>query len=495
MPGIGCRRRRSRARLRACSVTAHALESLPPGAVVPSLNAHEHRRPESRRPRRCGRVFERMGSRPKRVALAIPDSVAKVSLLRFEKVPERAHDLDELIRWQVRKAAPFRVEDAQLTLRARACKARRRQHRVRRRAWRARTSFANTRRLRGSGRAGRRRRPDDVQRHQRGAGEPERAVRRLAARARGAGRRDDGHPARAASGVLPQPRRRRRSQPRRHGAPDGDVLRRSAQRIGISRGWCWPAAGSPTAQGGRTPTTCAGLSSSASASRSVDPPVDDHAATPTRSRRFSHAGTGGLTPCCEPIFQPGPFTTSAACTACSALTAVIVLALTIFNLTQIGAAHDASAELSRAGRRRRNTRRRSSARTPLKRARRVNTKQLEALSNAAREANAIIGQRLFSWTDLLNRLETTLPDDVRITALRPARRVATAASIVQMTVAGRSVDDIDNSFRTSKRRRPSAMCSPRRKTTTSDEGLVQAARGREVCDYPLGASSTRSAES
>ena len=56
-----------------------------------------------------------MSVRPKRVALAIPDGVAKVSLLRFEKVPNRAHDLDELIRWQVRKVAPFSVDDAQLT--------------------------------------------------------------------------------------------------------------------------------------------------------------------------------------------------------------------------------------------------------------------------------------------------------------------------------------------------------------------------------------------
>jgi Tfp pilus assembly PilM family ATPase len=56
-----------------------------------------------------------MGSTPQRVALAIPDAVAKVSLLRFEKVPDRAADLDELVRWQVRKAAPFRIEDAQLS--------------------------------------------------------------------------------------------------------------------------------------------------------------------------------------------------------------------------------------------------------------------------------------------------------------------------------------------------------------------------------------------
>ena len=96
------------------SVTAHAVEPLPADAVVPSLNASNIVEPKA-----VGlalrQVFERMGIRPKRVALAIPDSVAKVSLLRFEKVPQRASDLDELIRWQVRKAAPFRIEDAQLT--------------------------------------------------------------------------------------------------------------------------------------------------------------------------------------------------------------------------------------------------------------------------------------------------------------------------------------------------------------------------------------------
>ncbi len=39
----------------------------------------------------------------------------KVSLVRFEKVPARAQDLDQLIRWQVRKAAPYRIEDAQVS--------------------------------------------------------------------------------------------------------------------------------------------------------------------------------------------------------------------------------------------------------------------------------------------------------------------------------------------------------------------------------------------
>ena len=55
-----------------------------------------------------------MSPRPRRLALVLPDSVGKVSLVRFEKVPAKAVDLDQLIRWQVRKAAPFKIEDAQI---------------------------------------------------------------------------------------------------------------------------------------------------------------------------------------------------------------------------------------------------------------------------------------------------------------------------------------------------------------------------------------------
>ena len=98
----------------ALSVTAHATEPLPAGAVTPSLNATNMADPKAVASA-LRRVFERMGARPKRVALAIPDSVAKVSLLRFEKVPPRARDLEELVRWQIRKSAPFRMEDAQLS--------------------------------------------------------------------------------------------------------------------------------------------------------------------------------------------------------------------------------------------------------------------------------------------------------------------------------------------------------------------------------------------
>ena len=44
-----------------------------------------------------------------------PTRVGKLSLLRFEKIPAKVQDLDQLIRWQVRKAAPFKIEEAQVS--------------------------------------------------------------------------------------------------------------------------------------------------------------------------------------------------------------------------------------------------------------------------------------------------------------------------------------------------------------------------------------------
>ena len=60
-------------------------------------------------------MLDRLSSRPKRIALVLPDTVGKLSLVRFEKVPAKVEDLDQLIRWQVRKAAPFKIEDAQVS--------------------------------------------------------------------------------------------------------------------------------------------------------------------------------------------------------------------------------------------------------------------------------------------------------------------------------------------------------------------------------------------
>src|SRR5687767_6785177 len=94
-------------------VGAHGTERLPAGVVTPSLNAvnvHDARALAAA----LRSAFDKLGAKPRRVALVIPDTAAKLSLLRFEKIPPAA-DLDQLIRWQVRKAAPFKPEDAQVS--------------------------------------------------------------------------------------------------------------------------------------------------------------------------------------------------------------------------------------------------------------------------------------------------------------------------------------------------------------------------------------------
>jgi Tfp pilus assembly PilM family ATPase len=94
-------------------VGAHGTERLPPGVVTPALNGTNIHDPRTL----AGALrsaFDKLGGRPRRVALVIPDTAAKLSLLRFEKVPGQA-DLDQLIRWQMRKAVPFKSEESQLS--------------------------------------------------------------------------------------------------------------------------------------------------------------------------------------------------------------------------------------------------------------------------------------------------------------------------------------------------------------------------------------------
>jgi type IV pilus assembly protein PilM len=95
-------------------VTGWAVEPLTEGAVVPSLTAVNVTRPADVSAA-IERVWGQLGQRPKRVALVIPDAAAKVSLVRFQAVPPKASDLEELIKFQIRKAAPFRVEDSQVS--------------------------------------------------------------------------------------------------------------------------------------------------------------------------------------------------------------------------------------------------------------------------------------------------------------------------------------------------------------------------------------------
>jgi hypothetical protein len=85
-------------------VAMHATEPLPDGALVPSL-VGQNIPGRAAVAEALSRVLDQVG-RPRRIGLVLSDPVAKVSLVRFDQLPARAQDLDQLIRWQVRKAAP-----------------------------------------------------------------------------------------------------------------------------------------------------------------------------------------------------------------------------------------------------------------------------------------------------------------------------------------------------------------------------------------------------
>jgi hypothetical protein len=72
----------------------------------------------------------------------------------------------------------------------------------------------------------------------------------------------------------------------------------------------------------------------------------------------------------------------------------------------------------------------------------VDPRQIEYSTIEALQANDLIDRRTFSWTGLLNQFETTLPDNVRLTAVRP-KLDPKRGIVLGISVAARSVEDVD----------------------------------------------------
>lgn len=71
----------------------------------------------------------------------------------------------------------------------------------------------------------------------------------------------------------------------------------------------------------------------------------------------------------------------------------------------------------------------------------VDPQQVELASAGARQANDLIDRRTFSWTELLNRFETTLPDEVRISSVSP-RLERDKGIMLRVNVKARSPEDV-----------------------------------------------------
>lgn len=133
-----------------------------------------------------------------------------------------------------------------------------------------------------------------------------------------------------------------------------------------------------------------------------------------------------------------PFYNARAVRAILGLFAAIVVAMTAYNAVQLVRLSVSQRTLGAkaTANEREATRLRNEAARILAR---VDTKELAAVDKAAREANAIIDQRTFSWTDVFSHFERTLPQNVRITSVQQQA----ARQVVLISAEAPSIDDID----------------------------------------------------
>src|SRR4051812_29243812 len=121
------------------------------------------------------------------------------------------------------------------------------------------------------------------------------------------------------------------------------------------------------------------------------------------------------------------------------IAAVIVLAITVLNVSRIVTLSRRSTELSS-----RTDAARSEASKLSTEASRIRTTinkdELVHVVNSAQEANALIDQRTFSWTEFFNQIEATIPPDVMLTSVRPSFK--DGITHVNMIVMARQQADV-----------------------------------------------------
>lgn len=151
--------------------------------------------------------------------------------------------------------------------------------------------------------------------------------------------------------------------------------------------------------------------------------------------------------------------------------AVVIGAFTLFNVTQLVSLSGRYATLTAAVEQAQH--RASELRLQAGRVRAsIDPVRLDAVSQAAQEANLLIDRRTFSWTGLFNQFEATLPAGVRIAAVKPLID-ADGRFIVSMTIVARRVDDV-NAFIEALEKTAAFSAVLSREERTNEEGLLEA---------------------
>jgi type IV pilus assembly protein PilM len=89
---------------------SHAIEPLPPGAVMASPVDTNVVQPDAVRSV-LRKVLNRVPAHGSPLALLIPDPVVRVFILPFDMLPRRADEALSLLRWRLKKSVPFDVDE------------------------------------------------------------------------------------------------------------------------------------------------------------------------------------------------------------------------------------------------------------------------------------------------------------------------------------------------------------------------------------------------
>jgi Tfp pilus assembly protein PilN len=135
-----------------------------------------------------------------------------------------------------------------------------------------------------------------------------------------------------------------------------------------------------------------------------------------------------------------PFYNERAVHAVAALVALILLALTAWQVIRVVRLSRDKTELNTVIRKDRTEAQHLITEAAQVR-RGLDSKELAIVAAAAKEANRLIEQRTFSWTQLFNQLEATLPEDVMLTAVKPDFQ--DGETLVDLDIQGRGGDVID----------------------------------------------------
>ena len=119
---------------------------------------------------------------------------------------------------------------------------------------------------------------------------------------------------------------------------------------------------------------------------------------------------------------------------------VVVAALSAFNIAQIFTLNRQNGEL--VARAEAAEARAQALRDQARQIRQtLDANEVATMQAAATEANLLIDRRAFSWTDLFNRFEETLPPDVRVASVEP-QVDTTGRMLVVATVYTRRIEDL-----------------------------------------------------